>query len=357
MAKTTDVITIGAGVIGCSIAFELTKQKIKVTVIEAGEVGKEASWASAGIISAPHIIHLEGNVSSLIELGKQSYKMYPQFIKELKENTKINPECVKSGMIHVLWTTDAIESEYTLYRKHGFKPEKIKKSELLKEEPLLSRKLAGALYLSEVSQIRPPRFMYALEDACRKNKVRFFLHNPVIGFIKERNKIIGVETSKEKLFAEKIVIAAGCWSGKIGNLAGISIPVKPIKGQIVLTETKRRTIKHIIIYPKGYLVPRKDGKLLIGSTVEDVGFNKDVTLEGVNSILTKANKILSDFKSPIVKLWAGFRPDTPNHLPLIGPHPKLEGLILACGHFRSGILLAPITAKLIKEYIMDEKAN
>lgn len=352
-----DAIIIGAGVIGLSIAFELAKQKRKVAVIEAGEVGKEASWASAGIISAPHIIHLERNVSSLIGLGKQSYSIYPQFIKKLKENTKINPEYIKSGMFHVLWTTKAVEYEYNLYRKHGFRPEKVTRRELLKEEPLLCHKLAGAVYLSEVSQIRPPLFMSALEDACRKNKVRFFLHSPATGFIKERNKITGVKTTKEKLFAEKIVIAAGSWSGRIGKLAGISIPVKPIKGQMVLTETKRRDIKHIIIYPDGYLVPRKDGKLLIGSTVDDVGFNREVTLEGACSILTKANKILSDFKFPIVKLWAGFRPDTPNHLPFIGLHPKLKGLILACGHFRSGILLAPITAKLIKECIMNKTSS
>lgn len=350
--KTFDAVVIGGGIIGCSIAFELAKRKIKVAVIEKGEIGKEASWASAGILSAPHIIHLQGNLSTLIELGKLSYKLYPELIRDLKEWTKIDVEYSETGMLHVLPKGKNLEFEHKHYIQNGFNVEKLTKHQLLKAEPLLSPGLVSALFIKEVSQIRPPRFMKVLAEACEKKGVQFFLNNPVLNIIKEKNRVIGVKTRKEKIFSETTIIAAGSWSGTIGKFCGISIPVKPIRGQIVLTETSPNSVHHIIIYTDGYLVPRLDGKLLIGSTAEDVGFVSEVSLEGIYSILNRARHILSSFeKFPVVKLWAGLRPGSPGNMPFIGEAAGMKSLLLACGHFRSGILLAPITAKLIAELV------
>ncbi|MCS6862124.1 MAG: glycine oxidase ThiO [Abditibacteriales bacterium] len=351
MAMTSDVVIIGAGAIGCAAAYHLAKEKLHAVVVDKGEVGREASWASAGIVS-----HASSGTSPYAQLCRASRVMFPALAEELRDLTGIDVEFHASGGLDVFFTEEEereLDGYFRAESSRGIAVEKLSAEELLRREPALTPAVRGALYWHEDAQVRTPRYVRALAHAAVRLGATFVLGKPVTEILTVGERVTGVRAHDETISAGATVIAAGAWSGQIGQLLGYPIEVEPCKGQIVLVETLPALLRHVIHAEDLYLVPRADGKLLIGSTVEFVGFDKRPTPEGVRTLLHRALEIVPALaQHTFVTAWAGLRPYRERGVAL-GPVPGREGVYVASGHYRNGILLSPITGRLIKEFIVD----
>lgn len=361
MAKTTDALIIGGGAIGCSIAYQLSKAKIKTIIVEKAEqVGSEASWAAAGML-----LIRSSSDDAFDFLSKSSFDLYKPLLEELKDLTQIDVECLNSGSLELLFAQEDEKSalEYCQKQKaHGVEVEFLAPEAVWKLEAAISKRIRiqGAFFYPKDSQLRSPKLVAALAKGASRLGTEILTASPVIDIIKDKKgeRIIGVKTPNQMIHCGHLIIAAGCWSNQIGNMLGVEIPVEPVRGQIVLTESMPHLIQHIILtYTKDifYLVPRADGKILMGSTIELAGYDKRVTLGGVSSLLEKGIKVCPELRQKTaVKTWAGLRPFSKTLYPLIGFMPQLERVVVASGHFKDGILLTPITGKLVKELILGE---
>ncbi len=354
--KNADVVIIGGGIIGCAIAYELSKQNVSVIVIEkASRVGTEASWAGAGILTSHASTH-----EPYPELCRASLAMYPNLASELKDETDIDIEFIRTGTLSVYFDeTEALGLVGLAERRvnRGFTAEVLTPEQTWQLEPVVSKSIAGAVLFPEDGHVRNPKMVTALAKGASKNGARFVLGNAVTGFVRENERVVSAFVNSETIHADNFVIAAGCWSGQLTLMLESPISVSPAKGQIVLLETMppifRRTIDGLGIY----IVPRVDGKILLGATVEHVGYDKTPTLDGVKQMIDAAVVIAPELaESKFVETWTGLRPYYKNG-PCIGYLPSYENVVLASGHYKNGILLAPITGKLITELLISGKPS
>jgi glycine oxidase len=351
MLKNPDVAVVGGGVVGTAIAWRLAKEGRSVVLLEKGEIGREASWAAGGILTPVHLADYPAPLASLCDA---SAKLYPDLVRELRDYSSADPEYRVSGFL-ILERND-VEARHTadleaFKRKHGLPVERLGVDALRALQPGLADDVRGGLLLPDIAQVRNPRVAVALADAARKKGVEIRLNSPVTGFLRVPGRVNGVRTPQGDVYAGTTIIASGAWSADVLKPLGLTLAVKPMKGQILLTQAAPGLLGPVIEAADTYLIPRADGKILIGSTLEDVGFDKTVTLDAVGSLSSRAAAILPALgKLPLVTSWAGLRPSTPDRLPYIGKT-SLEGLVVATGHFRNGILLAPITAELIADLL------
>ena len=349
--KNADVVIIGGGIIGCAIAYELSKQHVSVIVIEkASRVGAEASWAGAGILTSHASTH-----EPYPELCRASLAMYPNLASELKDKTDIDIEFVRSGTLSVFFDeAEALGLVGLAERRvnRGFTAEVLTPEQTWQIEPAVSKSIAGAVLFPEDGHVRNPKMVTALAKGASKNGAKFMLGNAVTGFVCEDNKVVGAVVNGEIIHADSYVIAAGCWTGQLTAMLDCPISISPAKGQIVLLDTMppifQRTIDGLGIY----IVPRTDGKILLGATVEFVGYDTTPTVEGVKQMINAAVEIAPELaKSKFVQTWAGLRPYYKGG-PCLGYLPSYDNVVLASGHYKNGILLAPITGKLITELVV-----
>jgi glycine oxidase len=348
-----DVIIVGGGVIGCSIAYRLASENVSVIIIERGQPGEEASSAAAGMIAVQAETAHEPR-GPFFDLCLASRALYPSFVAEVEAAAGMSVEYRTDGAIFVAF--DFAESEIlsAVYEKQkavGLTVEDLTSSDVRQLEPALADTVQTALYFRDDHHVDNRRLMKALVIAAERKGVRFVCGSQVIGLIREGTRIIGVKTSQETFLCNTVINCAGAWASTIDPTAVFSLLVKPIRGQIVLLESQPPLVRHVLHSADCYLVPRSDGRLLLGSTMENVGYDKRVTAEAVAQLIQSAQKI-----SPAVsrctfrEAWAGLRPDTVDHSPILGQ--AEDGLVIAAGHFRNGIMLAPITAKLISELVV-----
>jgi len=354
--KKFDVAIAGAGVIGGAIAFELARSGLRVALFDRQTPGKEASWASAGILSpAPET----SGMIPLVAIGKASMALYPEFVKDIErisgEKTGYRPK----GTIQALFSRDARAELSTVIALHhgvGLKAEPLRTEEARKLEPGLSEEMEAAILRPDEASIDNRALTQTLLVAARKSGVETFPASEVKGIWKEGKRCAGLIVEEEKIAADWTVIAAGCFSGSIGGV-GKYAPVRPAKGQILALRGEGLKIEHVLWSENIYLVPRNDGRIIAGATVEDVGFDKKLTAGAMAKNLTGAIELVPGLgNAQVEESWAGLRPDTPDHLPILGPT-DLDGLLIATGHFRSGIILTPITARLIREWITLQKVS
>ena len=345
-----DVIIIGGGIIGCAIAYNLAKRDVKPLVIDkATRVGTEASWAGAGILTS----HASTN-EPYPTLCRASLALYPTLAEELRAETQIDIEFIRSGTLSVFFNqTEAAGLIGLADRrvKRGFSAEVLTAEEAWQLEPALAKSIAGAVLFPEDAHVRNPRMVKALAKGAAKLGTRFRLGNPVTNFVKEDEHIIGVSINGETLYADTFVIAAGCWAGSLMNQLGVPIQVEPVRGQIVLVETMPPPFQHIIDGLGIYIVPRADGRILLGATVEYVGYDKTATVDGAKQMIDAGVAIAPQLaNAAFAQTWAGLRPYAKNG-PILGYLPGYDNVALATGHFKNGILLAPITGQLIAELL------
>ena len=341
----TDILIIGAGVIGLSIARELRRRGIaEIAVIDRGRCGGEASWAAAGMLAPNAETHEEG---PFFRFCTASNALYPEFAAQLFEETGVDVELDRTGTLFLGFDENddrLISEKYDWQRSAGISVERLSADEVRKLEPEVSPSVRGGLFYPNDWQVENRKLVEALRRSCELSGVRIREGVEATGLIIEGDKVAGVRVKESAIRASTVVVASGAWA--CGLLGGEAI--KPIRGQMIrLGGGPERVIKSVIYSSHGYLVPRADGRVLAGATVEDVGYRKEVHPETILELRDAALEIapvLGNFD--IKEAWAGLRPFAVDGLPVIGRVPGREGLFVASGHFRNGILLAPVTAKL-----------
>jgi len=354
--NTFDAVIAGGGVIGASIALELAEAGLKVGLHDAREPGREASWASAGMISpAPE----NSGMIPFVPMSLASVALYPEFIRKVEELSGMDVGYRKDGALDVIVDGDAQEELSTviaLQHGVGLKAEALSAERARKMEPALTDEMQAAIFREDEASLDTRAFTDATLKAAERKGVQIFAGNGAKALWKEGGRCKGLLLEKGKVEAKWTVIAAGCFSARIEGVAPYA-PVFPAKGQMMALRCESVEIRHVLWLEHTYLVPRNDGRIIAGSTIERTGFDHDVTAGGLKKILNEATKLAPGLeKARIEETWAGLRPDSPDHLPIIGPT-DVDGLLIATGHFRSGILLAPVTARLIREWVSTQRVT
>jgi glycine oxidase len=352
--RVADIIIVGGGVIGLSIGRELARRGVReLILIERGELGAEASWAAGGIL-APQVE--ADQADDFFRLACASRDLYAEFAEALRAETGIDVELDRSGTLFLGFTDSEeheMRSRYDWQASAGFQIEWLTDEQARALEPNISPQVRCALRFPNDYQVENRRLVQALTVANQKLGVRLVTNCEVRSLRIEREKVTGVETSSGLFNAPIVVVAAGAWSSQI---TPATIQIDPVRGQMLCFDAAQ-IARHVIYSARGYLVPRRDGRLLAGSTSELVAFDKRVTDEGVDSIKSMAFEIAPSLANlELTDSWAGFRPQASDNLPVIGRDEEVEGLFYATGHYRNGILLAPITAKVIAEAIIENTA-
>ncbi|HZI09777.1 MAG TPA: glycine oxidase ThiO [Myxococcus sp.] len=354
--RVSDVIIVGGGIMGCGIALRLRQAGVRVVVLERSIPGAEASSAAAGIL-APQM-ESEGP-GPFLELCLRSRGLYPTFATELRELTGVDVAYRPCGVLKVAFHEDDVhhlESTLVWQRGMGLRAELLDGAAARALEPKLSPHALAALHFPDDHQVDNRLLVRALSMAAAKAGAEF-RSGYVRGIVQEGGRAVGVDLDGEVLRAGAVVLAAGSWSALVQGAGVEPRAVRPARGQMVQLQTRLPVLERILTSEKGYLVPRADGRVIAGSTMEMVGFDKQVTAAGLARILDMALELCPELaNAPVTETWAGFRPWTEDKNPYLGEGP-LPGLFLATGHFRNGILLAPITAKLVAQAVLGEKPS
>jgi glycine oxidase len=354
--NTFDAVIAGAGLIGASIALELADAGLKVGLFDAREPGREASWASGGMISpAPE----NPGMIPFMPMSLASVALYPEFIRRVEALTGMDVGYRKSGALDVILTGNAEEALSTviaLQHGVGLKAKALSAEQARQMEPALTEELQAAIFREDEASLDTRAFTDATLKAAEQKGVKIFPRIGAKALWKAGNRCKGLVLEDGQAEAKWTVIAAGCFSARIEGAAEYA-PVSPAKGQMIALRCDSVGIKRILWLGHKYLVPRSDGRIIAGSTIERTGFDHAVTAGGVQLILREVMKIVPGLENArIEETWAGLRPDSPDHLPIIGPT-DVEGLLIATGHFRSGVLLAPVTARMIREWVVAQSVS
>jgi glycine oxidase len=353
----TDVVVVGAGVIGCAVARELARRGASVQVIERDSPGRRATWAAAGMLSP---LGEAGGGGPFLELADESLTRFAAFANALHEESGIDVEYRAAGKLHVAFE-DAVDLHALATDPAAvrFDVNLLAPSAVRELEPALSSEISAALLVKRDHRVNNRLLAQALLASAVGSGVKFRTANPVAALLAQQGHVTGVRlASGEQVEASNVVLAAGAWSGQIEGLPR-TLPVRPVKGQMFAVDSRARStdepvlrLRHVIHAPDCYIIPRDDGRILVGATVEEVGFRKGPTPRGIATLMAAAARAVPGIADlPLVETWAGFRPGTPDRLPIIGEEPALTGLTYATGHFRNGILLAPVTAWCVAELI------
>jgi glycine oxidase len=353
---SADVVVIGGGVIGLTIARALAlRGEGDVCLIERASLGREASFAAAGML-APQA---EANSrDDFFELACRSRDLYANFAASLRDETGVDIELNRTGTLYLALTYhDLVDTEkrFAWQRAANLPVDLLTPAQARELEPCISNSVLGALRFPLDVQVENRRLLSALTNSVSKLGVGIVTETSVESVRIEKDRISGVQTSRGLINCAKVIVAAGTWSGFIpGFPANTCLKIEPVRGQMISFDARPQLTRHVIYSPRGYIVPRQDGRLLAGSTSEHAGFAKQVTAGGISAILANAQEISPAVSPlPIVDTWSGLRPRAPDNLPVLGPCDEIGGLFYATGHYRNGILLAPVTGELIAEAVLD----
>jgi glycine oxidase len=345
------ITVVGGGIIGCAAAYELAKAGCAVTLFERATPGAEASGAAAGLLAplgAP-------TGSALERLALASWRLYPELVDELRERTGIDVEYVTRGTIYPLLDAEDVrqaEARVAGYLSSEFGIEAWDTAEVRAREPALATRVRGAMFVGADHWVNNQRLVVAYAQAAVAAGVVLRSGISVSRIIVEDGRTHGVVADGDRWEADAVLLAAGAWTAALAASFGAGLRVEPARGQMVALLHVPPLLNHVVHSDDVYLVPRPSGELLIGATVERVGFQRSVTAEGIAGLLAAAIGLVPSIGAlPIARTWYGFRPWAPDSLPILGPWPDVEGLWVATAHFRNGILLAPITARLMTDWM------
>ncbi len=345
-----EVIIIGGGVIGLSIARALAGRK-SVLVLDRGATGHGTSRAAAGMLSPLSEADDQG---PFFQLCRSSLSMFDSFVEELQQETGVDTGYSTEGLISIASSdesADLFQRRFEWQHRAGFHVELLSASGVLKLEPLITARVVLASFMPDERSVSPRRLVNALRESCLIRGVEIRTGMPV-----DRISENAVHLGRMTMEAPAIVISSGVWSGEVAGL-NPPVPVKPRKGQILSLEMPRNAFRRMIRWGGAYFVPRSTGELVVGATNEDAGFDLSITAAGLGQLLTDARQISSHVGSyRILETWTGLRPATPDELPIIGPS-AIPGVYYATGHYRNGILLAPITAAIVADLVDRRKPD
>ena len=357
MIQSAEVVIVGGGVIGCSIAYHLARQNVDVLLLERQRVGREASWASAGILT-------HGNPRSRRpnqQLAAESRALFTPLCEELRELTGVDPEYRSGGGLHLFFSEEELADARRWQERavdSGIRAEFLQPVELRRLEPAIASSIRGGIYFLDDGSIRNPRWVRALALGAQQLGARTLESSPVVAFELSGDRVTAALTPSGPIGGEHFVLASGAWSSHLGESLGIQLPVFPSRGQIVLLESTSRKIDRVLHADGRYMVPRSDGKVLVGATVESVGFNKSTSAEGVRNLLEWALEVAPGLKDmTFVKCWSGLRPASRRGGPFLGRIEGFQNAFVAAGHNRNGILLSPVSGRLIAELITQGRTS
>ncbi|HJZ85819.1 MAG TPA: glycine oxidase ThiO [Polyangia bacterium] len=352
-----DAVVIGGGVMGCAVAHRLARRGLRrVAVLERSIPGAEASSAAGGILGAQAESAAGG---AFLDLALKSRAAWPAYAEELHAATGVDIQYWPCGLLQLALDAQQarqLEQALAWQRASGLRAQALSGAEVRALEPAVTDSVRAGLLLPDDGQVEPRALMRALQLAAAAAGVEFRT-GYVKRVVQSGGRARGVELDSELMEAGAVVLAAGSWSGLVDGCALPARAVRPVRGQMVQLETRPPIARHVLLLGHGYVIVRRDGRVLCGSTMEQVGFQKEVTAGGLRSILDLALAIVPALAdAPVSGFWSNFRPYTEDQLPVLGGTP-VEGLFLATGHFRNGILLAPITAEIVADCIVDGRAR
>ncbi len=349
MKKSADCLIIGAGLIGMLTARELAEAGLRVLLLDRGRAGGESSWAGGGILSPLYPWRCPAPVTELV---RWSQRRYPALAEALFSATGVDPQWTDSGLL--ILEPEEADQALAWARLHGVEMEKVDAAACLCLEPSLGSVPAGGLWLPGVAQIRNPRLIAALKADLERLGVLLLEHDEVRRLHYEKGRVSGARSRGGMVVeAPRIVIAGGAWSSALLQHLGIDLHVFPVRGQMLLFRGVPGMLRRIVLARGHYAIPRRDGHILVGSSVEEAGFDKAVTADVRDELLAAARALVPALADcPLVRHWAGLRPGSRTGLPVIGPVPGIEGLYLNTGHFRNGVVLGPASARLLADLIL-----
>lgn len=349
-----DVIVIGGGVIGLSIAWELAQHGVSVRVLEQGSFGQEASWAGAGMLP-PGNPAIARTLEARLRGG--SHVLWPDWSERLRSETRIDNGFFRCGGVEVTLpgSAEPLDDKIGAWQSEGVTATPLNHADLHQRLPALNEQITSGYFLPELGQVRNPRHLKALYQTCQSLGVDLVAGSPVVDFVRKEGRIAGVQTAGETHVAAEYIVASGAWSGILMQRTGLDPEIEPVRGQIVLLQSLSTLLPHVIEVGTRYMVPRPDGRILIGSTEERVGFEKRTTVAGVAGLIELARQLVPSLADArFERCWSGLRPHAPGGLPRIGRVPGYANLSLAAGHFRAGLQLSPITAVLMRQTILGQ---
>ncbi|MEE2731119.1 MAG: glycine oxidase ThiO [Pseudomonadota bacterium] len=346
-----DVVIVGGGVIGLLLAKDLVQRSVSVHIIEQGEIGREASWAGGGIVSPLYPWNYSAPITALASWAQQAY---PQLAAELRSLTGIDPEFNACGLLmpdppnraEIAHWADRNQKQFGILPRPA----------VVEQEPALQLSFEEAVWWPHIGNIRNPRLLRSLQaylEAAPNCTIQ--TRCPVLGFEQRANGRVGVITDGRTIEAPKVVVCTGAWSGQLLAPLGCTMPVDPVKGQMLVFEPRPGLINSIILHGGRYLIPRLDGRIVVGSTLEFTGFDKSTSDDARSALLEKAYQLVPALQSvPVEAHWAGLRPGAPHGIPYIGELPGWENLYVNAGHFRNGLVLAPASVRLMTNLLLGE---
>ena len=356
MQSTTDVLIIGGGVIGCSIAYSLRKLGVAVTVVDTGEIGAEASSAAAGLLAPLGSLSGPGPLADLL---LASWSMFPALVPELEEASGIHLAYERSGSLRLVRNPKNVANlrkRMQAWRPLGLEMQWLTGDEARWREPLLAPDITAAIFAPEESQISAPQVVKAFARAAANLGAELYPHHQVIGAVSHTNNITKIRLSQgAAIDCKHVIVATGAWTCDMESLLDIALPVMPQRGQMLALKQPAAplALKHIIFGEAIYLAPKNDGTIVVGATREDAGFEKHLTAGGIAWLLATAIRLLPGLAGAAIdQMWAGLRPKTPDNLPILGKASRWQNVTLAVGHGSIGVALSAITGKSIAELVV-----
>ncbi|MBF7730246.1 glycine oxidase ThiO [Pseudomonas sp. N040] len=346
-----DILVIGAGVIGQLSALQLASAGLRVTLVDAAQAGQESSWAGGGIISPLYPWRYSPAVTAL---AQWSQAFYPRLAGQLLAQTNIDPEVHATGLFWLDLEDEMLALQWAQALGKPLVP--VDMAQVRTVIPALGDGFTRAVHMPGLANVRNPRLLKALRVALLQLPNLCLQENAAVtGFITEAGRVCGVQTRQGQLRAGQVVLAAGAWSGELLAGLDIQLPVEPVKGQMILYQCAADFLPAMVLGKGRYAIPRRDGHVLVGSTLEHAGFDKTPTGDALASLKASAEALLPALaQAEVVGHWAGLRPGSPEGIPFIGEVPAFPGLWLNCGHYRNGLVLAPASCELLKNLLLDE---
>jgi len=342
------VVVVGGGVIGLLTAFNLAAKVGHVVVCDQGEVGRESSWAGGGIVSPLYPWRYSPAVTAL---AHWSQDFYPQLGERLFASTGVDPEVHTTGLY---WLDLDDEAQALAWAEREQRPlSAVDISAAYDAVPVLGPGFKRAIYMAGVANVRNPRLVKSLKAALlAMPNVTLREHCQITGFVQQGGRVTGVQTADGVLAADEVVLSTGAWSGDLLRTLGLALPVEPVKGQMILFKCAEDFLPSMVLAKGRYAIPRRDGHILVGSTLEHAGYDKTPTGDALQSLKASAVELLPELEgATVVAHWAGLRPGSPEGIPYIGPVPGHAGLWLNCGHYRNGLVLAPASCQLFTDLL------